>query len=86
MYDIALFVKGERTLSELFDIFEKLDDMDVSIDYGNLQFQYDGLLLEATYPEEMGDIESRLNSIGVEIDWDTMTEWMCEQDSEEEEE
>lgn len=86
MYDIALFINGSHTLSEVYRILEKLDDMGVEVDYGTLDFQDNGLFMDAGYAEDLQDMESKLNAIGVEIDWDTMSDWPQYETDEEDEE
>lgn len=75
-FDIALYVPGDRTLKELHAILDKLDDMDVEVDYGSFEFEDNGLFFEARYSEKDGYGVNDFEAIdGLEIDWGTMAEW-----------
>ena len=71
--DIALYVSGEKTLAEYKAILEKLNDYDVDI----MDVEFARYLTDEVKLEDLKGIE------GLEVDWDTMSEWDdCEVDGE----
>ncbi|MBQ7701924.1 MAG: hypothetical protein IJT54_05920 [Candidatus Methanomethylophilaceae archaeon] len=79
--DIALYVSGEKTLAEYKAILEKLNDYDVDI--MDVEFEDNGAFLEARYLTDEVKLEDLKGIEGLEVDWDTMSEWDdCEVDGE----
>ena len=86
IYDLALFIDGSKTLTEVNAIFEKLDDIGIDVDFGTLDFQDDGLYMDAGYnDDEIKELEKAVTEIGAEIDWNTMADWGGWEEEEEEE-
>ena len=79
-YDVALLIPADKTLAEVFDILGALDVLEVMIDYTSIEFGKDTMSFEGQYPDGLSP--EQLESSGVEIDWDTMSEWDIEEESE----
>ena len=78
MYELVLFIPGGVSLTRTKEILEKLDDLDIEVDYGSLDFQDNGLFIDAGFSSDIDNIEETINSIGdIEIDWDSMADWDC---------
>lgn len=77
-YTIALYFPSTVTVARLSEIFDKLEEDGIYIDYASLEFQSDGLYCEAMTDIEEG-IEETIKDIGngdVILDWDTMSDWV----------
>lgn len=79
-YDVALLIPADKTLAEVFDILGALNELEVVIDYISIEFGTDGMSFEGQYPDELSP--EQLESSGAKIDWDTMSEWDIEEESE----
>ncbi len=74
-YDVALYVRADTTLAQLYVILDRLEDMGIGVDYASFDFEDNGLFFDARDYSEDPDLEGALEAIGVGIDWDTMAEW-----------
>lgn len=77
-YDVALLIPADKTLAEVFDILGALDELEVMIDYTSIEFGKDKMSFEALHPDRLSP--EQLESSGVKIDWDTMSEWDIEEE------
>lgn len=81
---VALFIPADRTIADVHRILSTLDDMDFCYDGYRMDFEDNGMFFDARCEEDWIVMLGKLESIdGLEIDWDTMSDW--DDDVEEEE-
>lgn len=75
IYDVALIISPDTTLKRANEIFDELSDKGIDVDFGTMEFTDEGLLINAGTDAE--NVEEIINGIdGIDIDWDTMSEWV----------
>ena len=77
-YAIALFVPSNVTLGRLYEMLDKLADLDIDLDYDTIELQDNGMAFECQMSEEIEDLEEKIKAIAngdMMIDWDTMSGW-----------
>lgn len=73
-YDLALIIDSKITLSQLNAIFEKLESLNIYIDYDSLEINADYSYLLVQYPDDI-NIKSITEIDGIKIDYPAMTYW-----------
>ena len=81
-YDVALFIDGKCSVSKVYSILDALSEEDVDVDYSTVEFQSDGMYMEArTYREDVVSVVERIHEDHgwIVIDYDTMADWVNEE-------
>ena len=79
--DIALYFDGSITLTKFYELVDKLRDAGLELDLLFMDVNEDGISLDARYDlnqyPAFTEIEALIESLdGVEIDYETMAEWV----------
>ncbi len=84
IYDYPLAFSGDLTLSEIVDIEERLSDWDVSIFIGTMEYNADtNKAIIKAQGRELADAQVIVDMIdGVEIDEETLREWISDENVE----
>lgn len=77
-YDLALIIDSDMTLSQLKATFEKLESLNIYIDYNSLELNADFSYIIVQYPDNinLNALDKSISKIdGIEIDYNTMAYW-----------
>lgn len=80
-YEIELFFDGSITLKRLAELMDILKSSGIKLDELMMEIEDEGIYMEAEYNTNdypaFPEIEALIESLdGVEIDYETMAEWM----------
>ena len=80
-YEIELFFDGNITLKRLAELMDILKSSGIKLDELMMEIEDEGIYMEAEYNTNdypaFPEIEALIESLdGVEIDYETMAEWM----------
>lgn len=81
-YNVALFIDGGCPVSKVYSILDALSEEDVDVDYSTVEFQSDGMYMEAmTYREDVVSVVEKIHEEyeWIAIDYDTMSDWENEE-------
>ena len=76
-YDAALFIPGDKTVAETSAIIERLNDLEVCLDFTTFVFRDDAVYFEVEYPETVS--VEQLEGTGAKLDLETMSDWDIEE-------
>lgn len=80
-YEIELFFDGSITLKRLAELMDILGSSGIMLDFMTMEIEDEGIYMEAEYNTNdypaFPEIEALIESLdGVELDYETMAEWM----------
>lgn len=63
-YDLSVFVHSNITISRLYEMLDKLEDLGFCIVYETFSYLPDGLYFEIEYEDSIKDVYEKIRSVG----------------------